>query len=747
MSTNWSTPDSPPVAGVDLARPSLASLVERPRLLERLERSTAPLILLCAPSGYGKSVLLAQWAGRDPRPFASLTLGDAHNDPILLLEWVLDALDRIEPLPARVGAALSGPSPDLEGSVLPRLAEALASRRKGGVLVLDELEHLESPQSLAVVATLAESARPGTQVAVAARVGPALPLAKLRANRLLVELGREELAMTAAEGSALLEGLGVRLSSSELEPLLDRAEGWPAALYLAGLALLDEDDPSGAVERFAGDDRVLADYIRDEFLASLSDRRLEFLRRIAILDRFSGELCDAVLGRCESASVLRDLVRGNMLLLALDRRDEWFRLHTLLAEMLRTELRRSEPELEPVLHGRASRWWEGRGDTDRAILHAIEARELERAGALLWQAVPEYNARGRVLTVTRWLDRLGAEQIADYPTLSVSAAHGALSRGEGSMAGHWIAVSRVLVEKLGDSDRERQLRAGLALAEAGLGRGGVAGMSERAAVAAQLMDEDNPWISMCRLLTGTSLVLRGRREEARGQLTDGLRRSAVGVPNIEVLCLTQLGLLAAEAGEWQEALELVSQARAKATRAGLADYPAVALPLAASALVRAQLGHDGQAAADLSTAVRLVKRLEHFAPWFEARARIVLARAAVRLGRVELAQGLLAEARPHLADAPDATMLATWMAEAEAEAEAISVARLPDLTPAELRVLRVLHTHHSLPQIAAEFNVSPNTVKTQAQSVYRKLGVRSRRDAVERARAAGLSGVASKGAG
>jgi len=741
------TPEGLPVAGVDLTRPSLASLVARPRLLERLEGSTAPLILLGAPSGYGKSVLLAQWAARDRRPFASLTLGEAHNDPILLLEWVLDALDRIEPLPPGLAAALSGPTPDLEGAVLPKLAEALAGSRRPGVLVIDELEHLESPQSLAAIATLAEHARAGTQVAVTTRVDPDLPLARLRANRLLLELGRSELAMTAAEGAALLGGLGVKLSPAELDALLERAEGWPAALYLAGLALLAEDDVSGAVARFAGDDRLLADYIRDEFLSTLSDRRLEFLRRISILDRFSGELCDAVLGRSGSATALRDLAHGNMLLLALDRRDEWFRMHTLLAEMLRAELRRTEPDLEPELHRRASRWWEECGDDDRAITHAIEAREFERAGALLWQAVPDYHARGRVVTVTRWLDRLGAEQIADYPTLSVSAAHGALSRGEGSLAEHWIAVSRVLVEKLDDPERERLLRAGLTLAEAGLGRGGVAKMSERAAAAERLMEKDNPWISMSRLLDGTSLVLRGRREEGRERLTDGARRAAVGVPNIHVLCLSQLGLLAAEAGEWLEALELGKQARAQATRAGLAEYPSVALPFALSALALAQLGRDGEAAADLSTAVRLVSRLEQFSPWYEARVRIVLARAAVRLGQVELAAELLAVARQHLPNAPDATMLPEWLAEAEAEAEAIAIAGLPELTPAELRVLRMLHTHHSLSEIADQFNVSPNTVKTQAQAVYRKLGVGSRREAVERAQAAGLSPATTKDAG
>jgi len=747
MSTSWSTPDGLPVAGIDLARPSLASLVVRPRLLERLERATAPLILLSAPSGYGKSVLLAHRAARDSRPYASLTLGDAHNDPILLLEWVIDALDRIEPLPAGVAAALAGSSPDVEGAVLPKLAEALSARRRGAVLVIDELEHLESPQSLAVITSLAENARAGTQIAIATRVDPPLPLARLRANRLLVELRRDDLAMTAAEGRALLEGLEVKLSTAELDQLLERAEGWPAALYIAGLALLAEDDVSRAVARFAGDDRLLADYIRDEFLSTLSGRRVEFLRRISILDRFNGGLCDAVLQRTGSATALRDLMHGNMLLLALDRRDEWFRMHTLLAEMLRAELRRAEPELEPELHRRASRWWEERGDVDRAIVHAIEAREFEHAGALLWQAVPEYNARGRVVTVTRWLDRLGAEQIADYPTLSVSAAQGALSRGEGSMAEHWVSVSRVLVEKLADSKRKRLLKAGLALAEAGLGRGGVVAMSERAAAAVQLMDEDNPWISMARLFEGTSLVLRGQSEEGRARLLDGARRAAVGVPNIEVLCLTQLGLLAVAEGDWQGAQDLVSRGRTQVTRAGLADYPSTAIAFAAAALVRAQLGRDGEAAADLSHAVRLVRRLEQYAPWYEARARIILARGALRLGQVELAEALIGEARPHLANAPDATMLAYWLAEAEAEAKAISLSRLPGLTPAEARVLRMLHTHHSLPEIAAQFNVSPNTVKTQAQSLYRKLGVRSRREAVERARAAGLSPLSPKDGG
>src|SRR5262245_19220428 len=170
--------------------------------------------------------------------------------------------------------------------------------------------------------------------------------------------------MTKPECASLLAGIGFELSPRDLEALIKRAEGWPAALYLAGLALLEETDVSAAIGRFAGDDRIVADYIRDEFLKPISRRRIELLRRVSVLDRFNGELCDAVLERTGSAAALLDLLHGNMLLLPLDRKDEWFRLHTLLRGMLQANLRRTEPDLEPELHSRASSWWATHGDND-----------------------------------------------------------------------------------------------------------------------------------------------------------------------------------------------------------------------------------------------------------------------------------------------------------------------------------------------------------------------------------------------
>ena len=717
---------------------SVPSLVPRARLVAKLRESTAPVVLLSAPSGYGKSVLLEQWAEEDPRPFTSIILGDLHNDPGMLVASIVEALERIEPVPEDVSTALQAPEPSIESIVLPRLGRALGDRAVPMVLVLDDLERIESPQALAVIAAIAGRLPPGSRLALACRTEPALPIGRLRAHRMLTELGRTELTMTKAECAALLAGLGVELTGKQLDAMILHAEGWPAALYLAGLALSEQPDLDGAISRFAGDDRIVVDYIKEEFLASVSRRRLEFMRRASVLDRLSGDLCDAVLGRTGSARTLVDLSRSNSLLTPLDRRDEWFRFHPMFREMLRSELHRVEPARETELNLRASEWWAEQGDWDRAIQYAIEAGDPARAGELLWSGVPRYMTRGRVATVIGWLGRLGEETIASDPALSLTAAFGGITRGAGSQAEHWTAVARSLLQGEGGSDKSLGLMPGLALAEAGLARQGVEAMCAGTEVAAEELADESPWLSMCCMLDGVGLHLRGLREPAHGRLVEGARRGSVSAPTIQVLALAQLALLAIEDGDWRLAETLASQARAQVNRSGLIEYPMVALAMAVSALVESRFGRVDKAVADMRIGVDLLGELDEFAPWYEVEARIALARCASRLGDGPTAEAFLVEARKLLKRTPDALVLGEWIEQsAEAVAE-LSVAEVSDLSPAELRVLQFLPGHLSYPQIAAETFVSPNTVKTQAQSIYRKLGASSRREAVELAREAGL---------
>lgn len=716
----------------------VSTLVDRPRLIRRLQGAATPVVLLNAPSGYGKSVLLSQWAEQDPRRFESIILGDAHNDPVLLVTSIVDALERVEPVPADVSTALLGPTPALEDVVLPRLGLALAERKVPFVLVLDDFEHIESPQSLHAVSTIGSQLVGGSQLSLATRTEPALPIGRLRAHRGLSEVGRGDLVMTKSECKTLLAELGLEPGPKHLDILVRRTEGWPVALYLAGLALGQEADLGRAITQFAGDDRIVVDYIKEEFLGKVSQRRLEFLRRASILDRLSGDLCDAVLRRTGSSTVLRDLSRSNMLLMPLDRRDEWFRFHPLLREMLRSELHRVEPSEEIDLNRRASDWWAEHGDWDRAIRDAVAGEAFERAGELIWMAYPEYASRGRQASITRWLDRLEEENVASDPALSLTKAWVNVTNGQAAQAEHWAAVSRNLLDRETASPKNLALTAGLGLIEAALAREGAEAMSARAATAAELFPDDSPWLSVCCLLDGVGLHLRGLRKEAHDRLAEGARRGAVGAPNMQVLCLAQLSLLAIEDGDWQLAERLASQARGQVERSGLGEYPTMALGLAVSALVSSHVGRVEKAVADLKLGTRLLGMLDGLAPWYETETRIILARTAARLDDAPTATALLDEATRLMKLTPDATVLGEWINQAAAATETVTASAVKDLTTAELRVLRFLPTHLSFPQIAEQLFVSPNTVKTQAQGLYRKLGVSARGEAVERARAAGL---------
>jgi LuxR family transcriptional regulator, maltose regulon positive regulatory protein len=324
------------------ARPG-SVLVFRPRLVARLEQSSASVVLVCAPSGYGKSVLIGQWAEQDPRPFPTVILGAEHNDAALLVASIIAALEPVEPVPTDVEVALANPDPSMEKVVLPRLRRALEQRKLPFVLVLDDVERIESPRALGVISAIMGTFPGGSKLVLVTRTEPALPVGRLRAHRELTELSFQDLKMSTMECQEVLLAIGLQLSSGQLETVVARTEGWPAALYLAGMALIDAPDLATAIARFAGDDRFVVDYISDEFLGAISGQRLEFLRRASVLDRLSGDLCDVVLQQRGSATELHDLSHSNILLAPLDRHDEWFRFHPLFREMLRAELRRVTP--------------------------------------------------------------------------------------------------------------------------------------------------------------------------------------------------------------------------------------------------------------------------------------------------------------------------------------------------------------------------------------------------------------------
>jgi LuxR family maltose regulon positive regulatory protein len=689
-------------------RPVHRELVRRPRLVRHLQDpGSPPLITLVAPAGYGKTALLREWAERDRRPFAWVVVDERDNHGARL--------------PAKVSRALATAAPEgWTGRV---------------VLVLDDLHLLHAPAALDALGAIVSNLAPEVTLALASRSRLALPIARFREQRLVSELGPRDLAMDRSEAGLLLRLAGLELDRDGVETLLRRTEGWPAGLSLAALVLGERTAGPAAPSRFGGDDRVVVQYLRDEILDGLTAEQLEFVLRTSVLGTLTGPLCDTVLERSGSAAILAELSGSNVPLVPLDRTDERYRYHRLFGEMLRAELRRREPELEPELHRRASAWYQQAGDPDHALHHAICAGDIEGAGELVWSGVVTAIGHGRHATIEGWLGRFTDAQIAAHPTLALAAANSQLAGGRGDLVEHWVSAAAAT------EDRRPAVEAGIALMRAALARDGIARMEEDAARAYRLEPEDSPWRSLCCMLTGTAALVAGRPDEAVRQLEEGARRAAVAAPDVHAVCLAQLAVLSLMHEDWEEAAGLVTRARSQIDRHGLAGSATVALVFAASALVRGHRGRIEDAQSDLEAAMRLQATMTDLAPWYEIELRILVARAAVRLSDANGARAALVTASRRMRRVPEAVVLEGWLQGTWARLDAFTgpaSAPASVLTPAELRILQFLPTHFSFREIAERTFVSANTVKSQANAVYRKLNVSCRSEAVGRAREIGL---------
>jgi LuxR family transcriptional regulator, maltose regulon positive regulatory protein len=706
--------------GLELPAPEAAlspGFVSRGSLVRTLvEAPDARLVVIVAPPGYGKSSLLAEWAGRDKRRFVWLAM--PHPDA-----------DEFEPAAAE--------------DTVRAAVQPLQAQDRPSVLVLDDA-HLAPPKVLRELVDQVMHEMPsGCSLALASQTEPDLPLGRLRAKRTLVEIRVPDLAMSPAEASMLLRWSGLELDFTSVQTLVRRTEGWPAALYLAGLSVREQADVSSAVAQLRGNDHHLAEYLRDEVLSRLSDDQVEFAVRTSVMDELSGPLCDTVLSRDGSALELIELAGATPLLRPIDPAHERYRWHTLVRDLLRAHLRRREPDLASVLHRRASAWFHEQGDTDRAIAHAVGAHDLTLTGDLLWAVIVAYITQGRNEMVQDWLGQFSRQELARYPPLALSAAYSFLAAGDAAEARHCAVAVAAAVERGSAPPVAPSLTAGLAGIEAMLAADGASGMADAAARACALEPRDSPWCPLYLFLHGTGLHLAGDRAAGERLLAEAADLSAAAAPSVMSMCLAQAAMLAIEHRDWEAAADLTDRAGTVIEQRGLAEYPFCALAFAASAAVRAHDGRADEAKQDLRRGIELLTTLGDFIPWYGAEARILLAHASLWLADVTGARTLLAEASRLARRTQGAVVFQQWFDDAWSYMDEMAETRLAGpsaLTIAELRILRFLPSHRSFREIAAQLGVSANTVKTQAHAVYRKLGAASRSEAVARALDAGLLG-------
>jgi LuxR family transcriptional regulator, maltose regulon positive regulatory protein len=713
--------------------------IRRP-LLDRLTRGDQHgIISVVAPPGYGKTTLLAQWAERNGQAFAWVSVDERDNDPKVLLSYVAQALDAVQPVGGRVFDALASPASSVPGSVVPRLGAAFVSMTTPVVLVLDDVHLLANRECRDALSVLAEHVPAGSRLVLAGRGEPPLRVARLRAEGRILEIGPVDLSLTREEAAVLLREAGLVLDADQVAVLHQRTEGWPAGLYLAALYVRAGGALGTAAVSFGGDDLLVSEYMESEFLAMISRRHREFLTRTAVLERMSGSLCEAVLELPGAAAVLAELARSNLLLVPLDRRGVWYRYHHLFRDMLLAELERMEPGLVPVLRRRAAAWCLDHDRPEEALEYSIAAGDVEVAARLLERvALPAFR-QARISTLQRWFGWLeGRGGIDGHPMVAVFAAFLAAQVGRSDDAERWADAVDRWESRDGARPGHPMAAAWAAMLRAILCRRGIKQMRVDADQAARRFAALGTVPPVAGLCQGLALVLGGDPIGADASFEEAIRAGRdFGAPDVLADLWCERSLLAITRGEWSLAETFADQARAAVRQAGIEEL----LDCAVQARVAWHRGDVAAARRELVSAQRLRPSFGHAFPHLAVQARLELIRVHLALADVAGARTVLREIDEILKRRPD---LGTLVGEAGALRTRLSAEQAPSslgassLTAAELRVLPMLATHQSFPEIAAEMFLSPHTVKSQAMSIYRKLGVSSRHLAVTRSRELGL---------
>jgi LuxR family maltose regulon positive regulatory protein len=430
-----------PLLATKLAPPRLPLwLVERTRLLRDLNAvCTHPLTLVSASAGSGKTTLLSAWVATSrlqtsealtfqaQLAIAWLSLDTLDNHPIRFWASCIASLRNCLPTLGVEALALlhAREAPPLS-TILVALLNKIVQIDQEVVLILDDF-HLISDQTIHEGLLFALDHLPANlHLVLATRTDPLLPLSRLRVRGQLLEIRSSDLRFTQREATTfLLQHLGLPLSEEDAITLHSRTEGWIAGLHLAALSLRKQQDLSRWVSDFAGSHRYLLDYVQQDILVRLPVPLQHFLLQTSILTRMNAALCQTVTAELSlqaSQQMLEEVDQANLFVVPLDEQRQWYRYHDLFRETLRTQLHASQPEMVPLLHRRAARWYETQGEWRVAITHALAAPDYPLAASLMEQAAPHFWLNGEASTIQNWVLALPDTVLRAHIRLVLNAA-------------------------------------------------------------------------------------------------------------------------------------------------------------------------------------------------------------------------------------------------------------------------------------------------------------------------------------
>jgi LuxR family transcriptional regulator, maltose regulon positive regulatory protein len=415
--------------------------VRRPRLVAMLEAATpGQLVLVSAPAGYGKTLLLAEWAALRPERVAWVSLDDDDGTEHRFWSAVLAALVGCAAVPDGGAlhrlAALGVPYADPD--FLPHLLTALDELPVPVTLVLDDVHELVVSAPVRALATFVHERPLAVQLVLSGRTDPPIPIARMRVAGELCEVRARDLAFSLGEAGALLAAADVEMVTEQVQLLVGETAGWAAGLQLAALSLREAPNPGRVLADLVGNSTAISDYLVGEILVRLPRDVRELLRAVSVCDPLTAGLAAAVGAREDAGEVLAALEQETSLVLSSGEGRIWYRIHPLLRAHLRADLQRRHPELVDQLHGRAADWFADHGQPVAALVHARQARDVVRVAALVERYSVSLVAMGEHVAARDAVSFLVAQGAGDDPLLATVAALIAVETGAPTAAGQHL---------------------------------------------------------------------------------------------------------------------------------------------------------------------------------------------------------------------------------------------------------------------------------------------------------------------
>lgn len=514
--------------------------VDRSRLLDRLDRSSGPLVLVSAPAGFGKTTLVAEWLASDALGAAAVawvSLDSGDDEPRTFWTYVTTALGQVVPgVLDAVAPVLEADELRVDELVTAVLNEVHALGDRQVVLVLDDLHTIADPAILDGLSLLVDHAPTNLRLVVTSRADPNLPLPRLRVRGQLLEVRAADLRFREEEAAAyLVDAMGLPLTDADVAALERRTEGWIAALQLAALSLRDRADPSSFIDAFAGDDRYVIDYLAGEVLDRQPEQVRDFLLATSILDQLDADVCASLTGDDGAGAILQQLERDNLFVVPLDDRRRVYRYHHLFADALRAQLARERPDVVPALHLAASDHYDAHGRTELAVHHALASHDVDRAAHLVERAIPQMRQQRKEATLHLWFQQLPRSVVRERPVLGLGLVGALMTTGRFDDVDELLRAVEELLRtseptELAVSDREEFARVPMQLAMYRAALALIAGDLDDATVHAEVAferagDSDH-------LGRGSSAALLGLAAWGRGDVDLAARRYATALPEL-----------------------------------------------------------------------------------------------------------------------------------------------------------------------------------------------------------------------